>query len=67
MCVYELPLIKPVFKKLGMYIVAPEPISMAYSINLSHQPVCLYVHPHIVASQRIGKNVTAAMNAHATV
>jgi hypothetical protein len=29
--------------KLGMYIMAPEPISTAYVINPSHQSVCIYV------------------------
>jgi hypothetical protein len=35
--------------------MAPEPISPAYFINPSHQPVCLYVCPFIVATQRLGK------------
>jgi hypothetical protein len=46
--------------KLGMYIMAPEPISAAYFINPFHQSVCLYVCmfiPRIVARQRIGKIV----------
>jgi hypothetical protein len=30
--------------KLGMYIMAPEPISAAYVVNLTRQPVCLYVY-----------------------
>jgi hypothetical protein len=38
--------------------MAPEPISAAY-LNSSHQSVCLYVYPSIVARQRLGKNVTA--------
>jgi hypothetical protein len=50
-----------------MYIMAPEPISTAYVINPSHQSVCLYVYPSIVARQRFGKNVTAATNTHATI
>jgi hypothetical protein len=33
----------------------PEPISTAYFINPSHQPVCLYVYPPIVARQGLGK------------
>jgi hypothetical protein len=53
--------------KLGMYIMAPEPISMAYLINPSYQSVCLYVYPPIAARQRLGKNVTAATNTHATI
>jgi hypothetical protein len=36
---------KPVFMKLGMYIMAPEPISAAYFINPSHHSVCLNVYP----------------------
>jgi hypothetical protein len=31
--------------KLGVYIIAPEPISSAYSINPSHQSLRLYVYP----------------------
>jgi hypothetical protein len=41
---------EPIFMKLGMYIMAPEPISTAYFINPSRQSVCLYVYPRIVAS-----------------
>jgi hypothetical protein len=44
--------------------MAPEPISTAYFINPSDQSVCLYVYPPIVAMQRLGKNITAATNAH---
>jgi hypothetical protein len=58
---------EPIFMKLGMYIMAPEPIPTAYFINPSHQSVCLYVYPPIVAKQRLGKNVTAATNTHATI
>jgi hypothetical protein len=36
-------------------------------INPSHQSVCLYVHPLIVARKLLGKNVTAATNTHATI
>jgi hypothetical protein len=53
---------EPIFTKRGMHIMAPEPISTAYFINPSHQSVCLYVYPLIVARQRLGKNVTAATN-----
>jgi hypothetical protein len=56
---------EPIFRKFGMYSMAPEPISTAYVINLPHQSVCLY--PLIVARQRLGKNVTAATNTHATI
>jgi hypothetical protein len=58
---------EPIFMKLGMYIMAPEPISTANFINLSYQFVCLYVYPAIVARQRLGKNVTAATSTHATI
>jgi hypothetical protein len=34
-----------IFVKLGMYIMAPEPIWTAFFINPSHQSVCLYVYP----------------------
>jgi hypothetical protein len=44
--------------KLGMYIMALEPISTAYSINPYDQSLRLY---------RIGKNVTTARNMHATI
>jgi hypothetical protein len=47
---------EPIFKKLGIYIMAPEPISTAYLINSL-----------IVARQRLAKNVTAAVNIHATI
>jgi hypothetical protein len=52
------------FMKLGMYIMAPEPISTVYFINTSHQSMCLYVY---VARQRLGENVTARTNIHATI
>jgi hypothetical protein len=58
---------EPIFMKLGMFIMAPEPISTAYFINPSHQSVCLYVYPVIVARQRLGKKVTAATNTHTTI
>jgi hypothetical protein len=44
-----------VFKKLGMYIMAPEAISTAYFINPSHQSLCLYINHLIVARQRLSK------------
>jgi hypothetical protein len=48
-CAWRLPPInfrkpKRIFMKLGMYIMAPEPISVAYLINPSHQSVCLCVY-----------------------
>jgi hypothetical protein len=53
---------EPFFMKPGMYVMAPEPILMEYFINL-----CMYVYHPIIASQRFSKNVTAAMNTHATI
>jgi hypothetical protein len=46
--------------KLAIYTsimaLEPKPISTAYFINPFHQSVCLYMHPTIVARQRLGKN-----------
>jgi hypothetical protein len=72
LCVYIFPLTnfwmsEPVFMKLGMCITTPELISTAYFINPFHQSVWLYVYPLIVATQRLSKNVTVAMNTHATI
>jgi hypothetical protein len=53
--------------RLGMYIMAPEPISTAYFINPSHQSVCLYVYPYIVARPGLGRNFTAATNTRETM
>jgi hypothetical protein len=53
--------------KLGMYAMAPEHISVAYFINLSHYSACLYMYPPYIAREWLSKNVTVAMNAHATV
>jgi hypothetical protein len=47
--------------KLGMYIMAPEPISTAYLINYPHQSVFLYVY---VVRQLLRQNVIAATNTH---
>jgi hypothetical protein len=44
-----IPVPEPIFMKLRLYIMAPEPISKAYFINPSHQSVCLYAYPPIVA------------------
>jgi hypothetical protein len=44
--------------KLGMYIMASEPILRA--------SVCKCIYP-IFARQRFGKNVTAATNRHTTI
>jgi hypothetical protein len=48
-------MLEPIIMKLGMYVMAPEPISTAYFINPSYQSVCLYVYPPIVARQKFGK------------
>jgi hypothetical protein len=42
---------EPIFMKFGMYITAPQPVSMVYFTNPSHQSVCLYVYAPIVARQ----------------
>jgi hypothetical protein len=52
---------------LGMHIMTSEPVSTAHFINLSQQSVCLYVYPPIVATQRFGKNVSAATSKQATI
>jgi hypothetical protein len=49
--------------KLGMYIMASEPVSTACYISPSHQ----FVYPPIVARQQLSKNVTAAMNTHGKI
>jgi hypothetical protein len=36
---------EPIFMKLGMYILPPEPMSTAYFIYPSHLSVCLYMYP----------------------
>jgi hypothetical protein len=46
-------MLEPVFVKLGMYIMAPEPISTVYFINPSHQSVSPYVYPSFLARQRL--------------
>jgi hypothetical protein len=52
--------------KLGMYIMAPDPISKAHFINPSYQSVSLSVSPYN-CQQWLGTHVIAAINAHATV
>jgi hypothetical protein len=49
---------EPIFMKLGtyVYVTALNPVSTAWLKNPSHQSVCLYVYPLIVARQRLGKN-----------
>jgi hypothetical protein len=58
---------EPIFMKLGMYIIAPEPHLNGVihkSLLLVCVPIC--VSP-IVATQRLAKNVTVATNTHATL
>jgi hypothetical protein len=43
---------EPIWMTLGMYILASEPISVAYFKNPSHQSVCLYVCSPIVAKNK---------------
>jgi hypothetical protein len=53
---------EPIFMKLGMYIMALEPISKTYIINPSVSR-CVYMFiPRIVARQRLGKQLPAAMS-----
>jgi hypothetical protein len=52
--------------ELGMYIMTPKSISAAHFMNPSIS-LCLYMYLHIVARQRVGKNVTAAKNIHETI
>jgi hypothetical protein len=39
-----------------MYIMAPEPTSLGYFINPSHQSVCLHVCPLILAREQLDKD-----------
>jgi hypothetical protein len=39
------------FMKLGMYIMAPQPISVAYFIDPFHQSLCPYLYSPIIARQ----------------
>jgi hypothetical protein len=48
--------------KLGVYSRASETILVAYFINPSHQSLCLYIYPLIVARRRLGIHVPAATN-----
>jgi hypothetical protein len=63
--------------KLGMYIMAPEPISTVYFINPSHQSLSVCVSlllllgkgsveciPPFTARQQLGKHVTTATGTH---
>jgi hypothetical protein len=58
---------EPVFRKLGIDIMATEPISLAYFLNPSHQSVCLYINSLIIARQGLSKNITGATSTHPTV
>jgi hypothetical protein len=42
----------------------PEPAFMKFGL---YRPVCLYMYLTIVARQGLSKNITAAMNTHATI
>jgi hypothetical protein len=48
-CVYvsvpphQLSNAEPIFTKLGMYVMAPEPISVEYFLNPSQQSVCVFL------------------------
>jgi hypothetical protein len=56
---------EPIFMKLGIHIMTPEPLSPTYFINPSNQS--LYVCICIATRQRLGKHVTAATNTDATI
>jgi hypothetical protein len=49
-------IVEPIFIKPGMYIMVPEPISMAYFVCLSHQSVLTICILSIVARQMLGKD-----------
>jgi hypothetical protein len=51
---------EPVFMKLYMYIMAPEPVRTAYFINASQQ--VLYLCIPIVARQRLSTHVSMVTN-----
>jgi hypothetical protein len=48
-------MLEPVTINLCMHTMAPEPILTTDYVNPFHQPVCLYIHPAVVARQRIGR------------
>jgi hypothetical protein len=58
---------EPIFMKLGMNIMAPEPISMAYFIDPFHQSGCLYMYINIIAKQQLSNNFTVVMSTYETV
>jgi hypothetical protein len=56
---------EPIFMKLGMYIMALEPISAAYFINPTRHSVCLYAYPLSLIGNGSVKD-TAVRNKYAT-
>jgi hypothetical protein len=69
LCIHLINLWKPdpIFLKLGMYIMTPEPISTAYFIKPSISLcVCMCIPP-IVHGKRVSKNDNVARNTHATI
>jgi hypothetical protein len=57
---------EPMFMKLGTYNMTPDPVSKGNFIYPAHHSVCLYVYLSNIARQRLGKNLTAAMNTQRT-
>jgi hypothetical protein len=49
---------EPIFMKLGVYIMATEPISTAYFTNPFHQSVCLHVYPSYHCKTRAQSSVS---------
>jgi hypothetical protein len=52
---------KSTFMKVGMHIIALEPISTAYFIKQFQETVRVYIR------QRVGKNITAATTTQETI
>jgi hypothetical protein len=48
---------EPIFMKLGICVIAPEPISTAYFINPSYQSACLYVYHSYRCQAKAQQNV----------
>jgi hypothetical protein len=65
-CLSHYPLLgilmfEPVFMKFGMYIMTPDPISVMFLINPSHQSsICLFISP--VSIKWLSIQFPAAMN-----
>jgi hypothetical protein len=55
---------EPILMKIGMYIMATEPVSTAYFINLSYQSMCLYVYPLLLLGNG---SVNVTTNTQATI